>query len=710
MTTGQGEFTLNADTRLTVNDGGAFTQEVFALQEGLRALTGSYLSTGADGDLTINKVEMQPTDAYRLKVTPTQVVLEAGTPTGAYYGVQTLLQWAQGGMKCVEIQDYPAYPWRGLMLDVSRHFYPLEYLKQQVRLLARYKMNKLHIHLTDDEGWRLEIKSMPELTQKSAWRDMDRHDKQVLEHSQKDSRVALDPRFLQETDGRMRYGGYYTQDEMRDLVQYAAQHHVDIVPEIDMPGHMMAAIQVYPELCSTGKPSWGDVFSQPLCPANEAVFTFVQKVWDEVLSIFPSEVIHIGADEVDKTTWKESAACQELMRANQLKDEHALQTWFVERVSQYLKSQGREVVVWDDAIEGDIAKDTKVMYWRDWKAHIPYESTERGYPTIFCPGTPMYLSRQDSALYDIYHLRSLQELTVKHKDLIQGVQANVWAEGIGNSDWANHLIYPRLLAVAEIGWTPYEQRDWENFKRRAEMERKYLAGQGIDLSAESPFLTVTQKPDATGKGVRFHFDTEKIEPKLVYTLDGQEPTAGSKSFTDNLLVKGPSVLKVGIVEGGQALQPVFSRPVDYHKAVGKPVTYHTQWTQNYPAAAEATLTDGLQGADYYKDTHWQGFTEDIEVVIDLQDLKGLKDFSMRFMQISEEEVYIPSYVEVSFSEDGNTFKVFKRLENDVDSTLKGLVWKTFQTSLKGAKGRYMKVLCKNGHDQKFIFADEVVIH
>ncbi len=716
VVTGQGDFNLDVNTKIRVEDEGYFTNEVFALQEAIFSKIGRFLGQGSQSKNTIliKKSDFTdiPDNAYKLTVTPDQILLEAETSEGVNYGIQSIRQLLQKGTKipATTIVDYPAYPWRGLMLDVSRHFYPLEYLKQQIRLLSYYKMNKLHIHLSDDEGWRLEIKSLPELTQKSAWRDMNRHDSAVIRRTNIDSRIKLDSRFLQEMDGRMRYGGFYTQDEIRDLVQYAAKHHVELIPEIDMPGHMMAAILAYPELCSTGKPSWGQVFSQPLCPAKEEVFTFVQTVLDEVMHLFPSEYIHIGADEVDKTTWQESEACQALMKENGMKHVNELQSWFVERVANYLKSKGKKVIVWDDVLDGPISSDLNVMYWRDWKANIPYESIESEHSTIFCPGTPLYLSRRDSALYDIYHLRSFQELTLKRKDLVKGAQANVWGEQIGNSDWANILIWPRLLALAELTWTPYERRNWDDFKRRIPDQREYLKSLGIDLAKESPFLTVVQTPDAKSKGVRFHFEHEKIDPQLYYTLDGSEPTLKSKPFTDNILVKGPSILSVGIIEDGKLLTPIFKRPVDYHKAVGKKVRYLQPWNKAYPAAYEQSLTNGLQGADYYKDVNWQGFTNDLEVVIDLEDMNNLKDISIRFMQIGAEEVFMPGSVEISFSNDGENFKTFKVIKNDVDPKKQGLVMKNFTANLKGAKGRYMKVLAKNVHENQFIFTDEIIIH
>jgi len=346
MTEGTGNFNISALTTISVNDSGEFTTEVYQLQQAVKGATGRYLSPvgGEQASVVITKstLENLPDNAYQLEIDPDGIRLQSSTSEGVFYGIQTIRQLMQnavdGKIPSLKITDYPAYPWRGLMIDVSRHFYPLEYLKQQIRILSYYKLNKFHLHLTDDEGWRIEIKSYPELTLKSAWRNLDRRDQMLL----RPGRNTLDRHFVQEdADGNMRYGGYYTQEEIKDLVAYAATYHVDIVPEIDMPGHMMAAIQTYPEFTATGKPAWGTLFSSPLDPSNEKVLIFVKKVWDEILGLFPSEYIHIGADEVDKTTWKESEACRKLMEEKNLSDVNKLQSWFVEQVCDYINPKTR---------------------------------------------------------------------------------------------------------------------------------------------------------------------------------------------------------------------------------------------------------------------------------------------------------------------------------------------------------------------------------
>lgn len=714
MTEGTGYFNISALTSISVDDSGEFTAEVYQLQQAVKGATGRYLTPvgGEQASVLITKSTLDnlPDNAYQLEIDSDGIRLQSPTPEGVFYGIQTLRQLMQnagdGKIPSLKITDYPAYPWRGLMIDVSRHFYPLEYLKQQIRILSYYKLNKFHLHLTDDEGWRIEIKSYPELTLKSAWRDLDRRDTMLL----RPGRNTLDRHFVQEdADGNMKYGGYYTQEEIKDLVTYAAAYHVDIVPEIDMPGHMMAAIQTYPEFTASGKPSWGPLFSSPLDPSNEKVLTFVKKVWDEILELFPSEYIHIGADEVDKITWMESEACRKLMEEKNLSDVNKLQSWFVEQVCDYIKSKGRKVELWDDALEGGISKDIQVLYWRNWLSYVPSEAVSLGHHVIFCPGSPMYLGRPSSAMYEIYHLRGFYDRSLDRDNLIRGAQCCVWGEMVGNCDWANSLIWPRMMATSELTWTPDSERNWEDFKRRATVQKKYLQDvEGITLFEESSQLTVSQTTDTEAKAVKIHFETEKVNPELRYTLDGSEPSASSELFTDDLPVKGPAILSVGIIENGKLLKPYFRRPVEYHKAVGKLVRYLRPWNKSYPAAGETTLTNAQQGADYFRDINWQGFSGDMEVVIDMEKNEIIRDVSVRFIEVAREDVFLPGALIISVSDDGNNFSTVSTVSNENEEGQP--VLKNFKATLRNVTTRYIKVQATNVHPEKFIFTDEIIVH
>ena len=357
---------------------------------------------------------MAHADEYRLTLSRKGIDIVAQSTAGLQYARETLAQIrAQYGeeLPALTVTDYPRYEWRGLMLDCSRHFYSLEYLKKQVDMLAHYKMNRLHLHLTDDQGWRIEIKRYPELTQRGAWRTFNQQDSICIDTYKDQPEFELDPRFIVRNGDRTLYGGYYTQEELRSLVAYARERHVEIIPEIDMPGHTQAISAIYPQFTATGEASWGTIFSVPLSPAKEEVYTFLQHILDEVMDIFPSHYIHIGADEVEKNTWRESAECRQLMDRLGFKTYEALQSYFVNRIHDYLQQKGREMICWDDAIEGGdyqvpggkgaLSPSADVMYWRYWVGGVPQRVVEQGHHIIFTPGDPMYVARPDGPLYDI---------------------------------------------------------------------------------------------------------------------------------------------------------------------------------------------------------------------------------------------------------------------------------------------------------------------
>lgn len=733
-------FALTNATVLELKDGGSFANELSILQNMMRQHLGQPLGYGTKGTrITLIRVsdwgqKNLPANAYKLDICAKGITLCAKTSEGAYYGIQTLRQIIETAspidsnkgyqLPALSITDYPAREWRGLMLDVSRHFLSPEFLKQEIDLMSRYKLNRLHLHLTDDQGWRMEIKRYPELTCQSAWRTWNSQDSSCMEAAKKDPRRHIDQRFVINHEGKTLYGGYYTQDEMRDLVAYAAARHIDIVPEIDMPGHMMAAILVHPELSSTGEASWGQTFSQPLCPAKEEVYDFCFNILDEVLDIFSSEYIHIGADEVEKATWKESELCQQLMKREGLKDENALQSWFVHRIYKYLQQRGKRVITWDDAIEGDINKDVDIMYWRDWQASVPQKTLDRGHRIIFTPGNPLYFNRIDSAMNAIYHLKDYVDIEQSNSDRLLGVQANVWAEWIGNSAWCNHLIWPRLLAVAEVGWTPAASRDWQGFKSRTEYHRQWLKDVGIDVPKVAPALVPAVVTDKSRREIRITLDSEYANPTIVYTTDGTKPGKTAARYDGEIVVHEGEQQDIcaAILLDGKLLEPCFTRPAAYHKAIGAPVSYVHRWNGSYPAQGEAALTDGIQGAaDAYGDGNWQGFTSDIDVTLDLGETKQLSHFAMRFMEQPGPGVFFPGEVQVLYSVDGKTFSPVATIANTFSGNTDtkaaagteaamlegGSMTRTFEADAKGT-ARYVRIVASNSR-HGFIFTDEIVL-
>ena len=718
-----GYFTFSGETRLVVNDQGLFVSETAYLQQFMLDFLNRGLQQGVSGDGNILCIERcdekMPPGGYRLDISPNRILLSSPHRDGIFYGLQTLRQLLfsarqQGEtgnltIPCASIVDYPAFEWRGLMLDVSRHFFSLEYLKKQIDLLSYFKMNKFHLHLTDDQGWRVEIRKYPQLTQKGAWRKFNRQDSMCIMSARRDPDFALDPRFIiYNNEEAPLYGGYYTQDEIKELVRYAQTRHVEIIPEIDMPGHMSAAIGLYPELSCPGEVGWGNTFSYPLCPCNDATYTFLEDVLDEITELFPSRFIHLGIDEVEKNTWAGSDACKNLMKEKGFEQLEQLQTYFAERIQKYLLTKGKEVVAWDEVMEGGINSDVNVMFWRDWVGGVPEKAVNNGNRIIFVPTSPLYFSRRDSSLYAIYHIHKLFDAIPEDKQfLIRGAQACIWSEMTPSENMANMQIYPRLLALSEATWTQKNAQHWPSFKQRLTHQLVFLDTENVKHPSRPYTLIPFMSVDIKEKHIRLELESEQIDPIIFYTTDGTVPTEQSQRYSDAIFVSDSARINAAIFDKGIIRPPFLKRSVDYHKAINKPVSYHIGWNKAYPANLEHTLTDGLRGGERYNDGFWQGFTTNIDVTIDMQEPTFIQGFSAMFMQQTGPGVYMPEYVEVSLSNDGNQFEKALVITNDVPETERTLVIKNFSGEIKKT-ARYVKVLAKN--TKGFIFTDELVIH
>ena len=667
---------------------------------------------------------MQHADGYALEITKKKIFVKAQSEAGLQYAHETLNQLkAQYGndLPILSIVDYPRFEWRGLMLDCSRHFYTLEYLKKQVDILAHYKMNRLHLHLTDDQGWRMEIKRYPELTQQGAWREFNEQDSICIRNYKDQPEFELDPRFIVKNGDKTLYGGYYTQEQLRDLVAYAEKRHVTIVPEIDMPGHTQAISALHPEFTATGEAKWGTVFSYPLSPAKEEVYTYLQNILDEVMDIFPSHFIHIGADEVEKDTWKKSDACKALMEREGFSTYEALQSYFVNRIHQYIKSKGREMICWDDAIEGGdykaadgqgaLSPSADIMYWRYWVGGVSNRVLEQGHHIIFTPGSPMYIAG-NGPMYHIYHYDGFDKVPAEFSHLVRGGQVSLWAESMSNYRRADYSIYPRLVALSERLWTPSDQMNWKSFKQRLDVEKSWLDAHDVKYAKTVATLNAIQTTELETKEMKLVFDSEFADPDIRYTLDGTTPTMSSARYDDKAIsITSPVDMVAAIMIDGKAQQPMFRRQMEYHKAVGAKVEYTTRrWHESYKAAEVATFTDGKRGSlEGFGDGLWQGFTGDFEVIVDLGETTDVKDFTMRFLQDIGPGVFMPGRVEVQTSSDGSNYSAPLVIENDVPLDVKGTKLKDFTTPLPASPTRYVKVNvipAKSG----FVFADEIIIH
>ena len=545
-----GAFTLTPRTLIVLSDPddgmlrgvAAFAADAVREAVGRTATISAAPAAGARGVIALILDSQFPdssAEAYHLRVRPDRVTITASAPAGLFYGVQTLRQLlspegpaAHATLPAVDISDRPRFQYRGMHLDVGRHRFPVSFLKRYIDLLARYKFNTFHWHLTDDQGWRIEIRKYPRLTTVGAWR----------------RETVVEKRFDPYVGDGVPYGGFYTQDEVREIVAYAGRRHVTIIPEIEMPGHSKAALAAHPELACTPGPfevrtAWG-VDADVYCP-TERTFTFLEDVLTEVMELFPSPYIHVGGDEVPKTRWQESPAAQEVVRREGLRDEHELQSWFIRRIEQFLLAHGRRLIGWDEILEGGLAPQATVMSWRGAAGGIA--AAQQGHDAIMTPGSHLYFDyyQGDPAfeplaiggftpLDKVYAYEPIPDtLTAEQARHIIGAQANVWTEYIATPQQVEYMALPRMLALADVVWSPRESRDWETFRRRLPSALGALDRAGVNYriphveGLETDRLTLTD---------HFTLALRTIRPDAVirYTTDGSDPRADAPGYRDVL--------------------------------------------------------------------------------------------------------------------------------------------------------------------------------
>ena len=586
-------------------------------------------------------------EGYVMDITTQGVTIKATTAAGLYYGLQSLKQIydATGKFVCCHVADAPRFGYRGVLIDISRHFRTKEFLMRQIDQMAAVKMNRLHLHLTDAAGWRLEVESYPRLTSYAAWRTPD---------TWKEWWYG-DRRHVDEgTEGA--YGGYLTKAEARELVAYAADRYITIIPEIEMPGHSDEVLAAYPELRCTQMPErQGD-----LCIGKEATFEMMQAILDEVIEIFPSEYIHIGGDEAGKSSWKECDDCRRRMEEEGLESVDELQSYMIHRIEEYLNARGRQIIGWDEILEGGLAPNATVMSWRGEEGGIA--AAAAGHDAIMSPHGYCYIDAPQDAPYSqpesiggylplekVYSYEptpeSMDRSVARH---IIGVQANLWAEFIPTDEHYEHMLWPRAIAVAEIGWSQPEHRDFALFRERA---------------------------------VR---------------------------IVDDMLERGytPFDLKNEIGNRPESLEPV------EHLAVGKSVRYlppSRYYAPQYAAAGDATLTDGLRGTWTYADNRWQGFLGrgGVDVVVDMGEVTHIKSIAADFMQICGPGVFMPCRVEIWGSTDGENYELLADIEHEVVvdelPSFKSFGWEG------SADVRYIRYKAHRSKFSGFLFTDEIIV-
>lgn len=648
-----------------------------------------------------------PDEGYQLEIDEAGVRLTAKTETGLFYGKQTLLQLlTPNGLPYVKINDHPRFPYRGLHLDVSRHFFDKEEVKKLMNVMSYYKLNTLHLHLTDAGGWRLQIDKYPKLTQEGAFR------------TQSDWREwwdnGKDRQYLKEgTEGA--YGGYYTKDDIRDMLAYAAEKHITIIPEIEFPAHSDEVFVAYPELCCAGKSHTSGDF----CIGNPKTFEFMENVLTEVIELFPSEYIHIGGDEAGKNTWKTCPKCQALMKKEKLANVDELQSYMIRKAEEFLNSKGRRLIGWDEILEGGLAPEATVMSWRGEAAG--FKSARMGHDVIMTPGSYMYFDFYQAdprhqpvaiggytPIRKVYNYNPIPQdsLTAEEAKHFLGVQANTWTEYIPTPEHLEYMMFPRALAVAEIGWTPQEKRDWQDFKPRVNAHIPVLQQMGLNPFPLSNELEFDMVVDTIQKEIRVTMDAEKYPAEIHYTTDGSTPTASSPIYQEPIVVKDSAKIVAGIFVNGQLQDRVSEQRVDYHKGIGKSIRFNSRLYPGYMAGGINAIINGYRGGLTYLDQRWQGYTDNLDCVIDLGEVMDLHQVSSKWMQLTGPGVYQPEKVEVLTSEDGKNFTSQGVIPTTIPQDKSDLTFQeyTFQGNWKA---RYVQLKAQN--PKGFIFVDEIVI-
>ena len=652
----EGQFILNASTGIQYND--TFNISVKFLK--------SYIEEGSNIKLENNnlisfiKDETLADEGYSLEILSDKIEIKAKTDQGAFYAVQSLRQLLPAefengsylkkeiAIPCVIIKDKPQFIYRGMHLDVGRHMFSVDFIKKYIDALAMLKMNTFHWHLTEDQGWRIEIKKYPKLQEVAAFRN-----ETLIGH------YSNQPH---QFDNK-KYGGYYTQDEIKDVVAYAQSRFVTVIPEIELPGHSQAAIAAYPELGCTGEQvevatKWG-VFEEIYCPKEET-FTFLEDVLDEVLALFPSGYIHIGGDEAPKTRWKNCEHCQALIKKESLKDEHELQNYFITRIEKYLNSKGRQIIGWDEILEGGLAPNATVMSWRGINGAV--EAAKQHHNVVMTPTSHCYFDYYQSEneneplaiggylpLEKVYGFNPIaDELTNEEAKYVLGAQGNLWTEYVPTSEQAEYMVFPRILAMSEVVWSKQENKNYTDFVKRLEYFHKRL--DALNINYANHLYEIEGELVSNDNQIVYELKTLTNEKDIRYTLDGLEPTLDSKIYKNPIPISENKNIKAAAFSLEGKLGKTFTQSINLHKAVGKKITINKEPHKSYPGSGAQGLINGISGSDSrYGDKEWLGFWgEDIEITIDLGEETQINSLTTRFHNGQGQWIYVPEYIIVQY--------------------------------------------------------------
>lgn len=741
-------FTINAATVLVL-EGSNLEQPAQFINDYLEQYYQLRLSivnnTSSKNAIRLNyeRMDNELPGAYRLSVDDKGVYIAGDNDAGVFYGIQTLIQLLpvpdprvkaavlKTSIPYISVEDAPRFEYRGMHLDVGRHFLPVSFVKKYIDYLALHKFNTFHWHLTEDQGWRIEIKKYPELNRMGAWRN-----------------GSIIGRYPGTGNDNKPHGGYYTQQEIKEVVQYAKNRYIDVIPEIEMPGHSSAAIAAYNWLsCFPEKPTaipanmisnrtrneqsrggikfvqetWG-VFDDVFCAGKESTFTFLQDVIDEVTTLFPSKYFHIGGDECPKTHWKQCEACQKRMKENNLKDEHELQSYFVQRIEKYLNSKGKKLIGWDEILEGGLAPNAVVMSWRGETGGI--EAAKQKHGVIMTPGNPVYFDHSQSENEDSITIGGFNpiekvyawdpvpaELTAEEGKYILGAQANLWTEYIDNPSKVEYMIFPRMAALSEVLWSKKENRNWAAFEKKLATQFNRYALWKANYSKAYYDIKAKVLPAPSGNGVLWELTGKSAENIRVQR---KGPDA-SIIYSKPIMVTGNSTWSAS--NGKLMLWQSFS----FNKATGKKISLTTLPSKSYPGDGAFTLVNGVKNQKgLSKSKEFLGFSgTDCEAVIELGKKEEISKVVVHSLRQTGSWIWQPLSTEVFVSDDGKEY-TSAGLSDDFSVTIKGLEKGTMQVEFAARKARYVKVVVKNWGDipagepgagnKAWLFVDEIEIN
>ncbi|MCB0528613.1 MAG: family 20 glycosylhydrolase [Saprospiraceae bacterium] len=732
----EGVFTLTADTRIYVPENRAdwetaaqYLMIVAGQGTGYRLssqpMKRTYREPRPNSIYFFADPDMDGDEAYQLKVTANNVFIRAKTAAGAFYALQTLRQLfppafnGKGGSApdkwtapCCIIDDAPRFGYRGLHLDVCRHFFPVSFVKKYIDLLAAHKLNTFHWHLTDDQGWRIEIKKHPKLQTVAACRN----ETLIGHYSDQPQRF----------DGK-KYCGYYTQEEVKEVVEYARRRFVTIIPEIEMPGHSQAALSAYPELGCTGGPYsaatlWG-IFDDVFCAGNEKTFEFIDEVLEEVCALFPGPYVHVGGDECPKTRWEACPKCQQRMKAEGLKNAHELQSYFIRRAEAMLAKRGKKLIGWDEILEGGLAPTATVMSWRGTAGGIA--AAKERHDVIMTPGSHLYFDHYQSdpateptaiggltTLEKAYSFEPVPEsLSPEEARHILGAQANMWTEYMETSDYVEYMAYPRVCALAEVVWTPAAKKNWPDFVRR--LRHHFARLDAMEVHYAKSYFDVSAS-FAGGK-----VSLSALDPDLTirYTVNGDEPSPAFPVYDGPFRIQKSTTVKAAVFDGEKQMGKTCAVHYLIHKASGKSYTM-PRIPDQYTGGEQYALTNGVTG-NIKTWGNWVGLVNhDIDPVIDLGEPTAFARVSARFVNSKVSWIYPPRSIAVYGSGDGAEFTLLARQDIPAD-TMDGISVEQVVLNTPGAKVRYLKFIAETfgvipegaagAGNGAWLFIDEVVV-